>query len=336
MAARARFDPSMKRGFTLLELLVAATVGVLVAGGALAVVDNALAWQERTAGRGQASAAANRVLDQVAADLQAACRRDGAGIGLAATILDGAVNSGLWEPGSRQKPPGAVMVGGDDIAVMRFGVGGVWLRFFAQVPDAAAIDESKAALPRAVAYQIIRRRPPGITVAAPARYVLHRSVVRAAEAAGRPGSWESGWDLDPAADANYTDPAAVNDGAVTGDPYSVVRPAAAENLLAIDVVDFGVRLLARDAGGTRQVLFPLESGPAVHLARVNAPAGLPAERYPEAVEVLVRVMTPDGARRLAAFEAVTPGEDDSAGWWELVLAQSEVVTRLIHLPGGAR
>lgn len=309
--------------FTLLEVLVAATVAVLVVGGALAVVANALAWNGRVSGRQQARAEALRVLDRVAADLMAMCRMAGSEIGLAATLVDGTGTSGLWEADANGQPGGRVEVDGDEVATMRFGVGGVWLRFIAQAAGSEAED---GAVPRVIAYQIIRRRAPS---AAGPRYWLHRAVVRAGETEGRPGMWEAGGNLDPAAASSFMRTGPGNDGSVAGDPFAVVRPGAAENLFAEGVVDFGVRFLEPAGNGSWRVIFPL--GPADR--DTLAPR---IDPYPQAVDLLVRVLTPEGARRLAAFENGAGIVDAGATWWALVAANSEVLTRRIYLPGGTR
>jgi hypothetical protein len=305
-------------GFTLLEIVVAAAVGVLVVGGALTVVVNALAWHERIGGSQQARAEARRVLDRVAADLAALQRREGGAPGLVATMADGVGVSGFWEPAARGQPAGAVNVGEGPVAAMRFGIGGVWLRFAAQVP---ASESDGGTQPRVIAYQIIRRRAPG---AAAARYWLHRTVVRAGRQEDRPGTWETGWNLDPTADTGFMHPTARNDGSVAGDPHSVVRPEAVENLLAGDVVDFGVRFLEETSDAAWRVLFPVDASDRDFLA----PA---IDHYPAAADLLVRVLTPEGARRLAAFE--NDGEP-GPGWWGVMAANSEVLTRRIHLLGG--
>lgn len=307
-------------GFTLLEILVAATVAVLVAAGALAVVSNALAWNERVSGRQQARAEARRVLERVTVDLTGLCRGDGPGGGLVVTIADNPGISTLWENAANAQPGGLVAVQGEEIAAMRFGIGGVWLRFAAQVKGS---DADGASQPRVVAYQVIRRQAPGAILP---RYWLHRAVVRAGTQDGRLGTWETGWDLDPAGPGSFAQPAAGNDGTAAGDPYGVLRPEAAENLFAENVVDFGVRFLERTEEGIWRVLFPAGPDDRDYVAPK-------ADRYPQAADLLVRVLTPEGARRLAAFET---RREEGTDWWHVVAANSEVLTRRIQLPGGTR
>ncbi len=312
-----------RKGFTLLEIMVAAAVAVLVVAGALAVVVNALAWNERASGRQRARAEALLVLDRVATDLAALCRRAGPEAGLAATITDSSGTSGLWEPAANGQPDGQLELEVGEVAAMRFGIGGVWLRFVAQVAGTEADGGSQ---PRVIAYQVVRRREPGGI--AP-RYWLHRSVVRAAAAQGRPGTWEAGWDFVLQADSGFMHAEPGNDGSVAGDPLGVVRPEAAANCLAGDVVDFGVRFLAAVGDGTWRVIFP--AGPNDRECLV--PTGQP---YPPAVDLLVRVLTPEGARRLAAFESGTGGPGLGSAWWDVVATNSEVVTRRVVFPGGER
>lgn len=308
-------------GFTLLEVMVAAAVAVLVVAGALAVVANALAWNERASGRQHARAEALRVLDRVALDLAGLGRRAGPEAGLAVTIADRPGISGVWEAAANGQPGGQVAVEVGEVAAMRFGIGGVWLRFVAQVAGTEADGGSQ---PRVISYQVIRRREPG---AIAPRYWLHRSVVRAAAADGRPGTWEVGWDLNPEAGNGFMHAGPGNDGSVIGDPHGVVRPEAAANCLAGDVVDFGVRFLAAVGDGTWRVIFP--AGPNDRECLV--PTGQP---YPQAVDLLVRVLTPEGARRLAAFEGGTGETGPGSAWWTVVTLNSEVVTRRVVLPGG--
>jgi type II secretory pathway pseudopilin PulG len=308
-------------GFTLLELTVAAVVGVLVLGGALAVVVNALAWQERSEGHRQAQATAERVLDRLALDLAGFCPGAGSGVDFAATIQEATAGSGLWAAGEHGQPAGAVSVSGEDPAKWRFGIGGVWLRFGSMV---SGPENDGGAQPRVVAYQIIRRVAPGD---ASARYWLHRANVRAGARDGRPGSWEAGWDLDPGTAGAYMNAGTANDGSTVGDPHGVVRPAAAENLFAAGVVDLGVRVLAPAADGAWRVDFPATPAQRQFLHRSSDPdLGT--------VEVLVRVLTPEGVRRLSAFEEGATGAADGDGWWEIVRANSLTATRRVSLRGG--
>ena len=316
-----KFRAQGRGGFTLLEILVAATVGVLVVAGALTVVVNAQAWQERIGGSQLARTEARRVLDRVEADLAALQRREGGEAGLVATMPDSEGTSGLWEPAIHGQPGGGAKVDGGEIAAMRFGIGGVWLRFAAQVPGT---EVDGGAQPRVISYQIIRRRVSGATGA---HYWLHRTVVRAGRQEGRPGTWETGWNLDPAAGNGFMHPEAGNDGSVAGDPHGVVRPEATENLLAGDIVDFGVRLLERSGDENWPVIFPAGPDDRACLAPT-------VDHYPQAADLLVRVLTPEGARRLAAFENQPGGPGPETAWWQIVASDSITVTRRIFLPGG--
>jgi type II secretory pathway pseudopilin PulG len=307
-----------RSAFTLLEIMVVAAIGVLVLGAALSVVLNALAWQERLDGRREARATATRVLEQVEADLAGLVRGLGNEVILAATISDNTEISGLWESGVRGQLPGAVAATGEDLAAMRFGVGGVWLRFVGTVNGPG---EDGGSQPRVVSYQLIRRRTP-----AP-RYWLHRAVVRAMIQSGRQGTWEAGWDLDPAADGALARVTAGNDGTVFGDPYGVVRPEAVENRFAPEVVDFGVRLLEAGPGGVWPAMFPRSPEEREYLGRSTSPG-------PGAVDVMVRVLTPAGARRLGDYEE--GGVDPGSGWWEIVRANSVTLSRRIFMQGGGR
>jgi len=123
------------------------------------------------------------------------------------------------------------------------------------------------------------------------------------------------------------------------------------------VIDFGVRLWARDAAGTLAIVFPRSANnlgfaatvrnglstfppvwgtnPALPPAVASAHAYPAAEMtygFPEAAEVFVRVLTEEGAREI---EAVESGRSSGRTWWEIALAHSYVYTQWIPIGGWA-
>jgi hypothetical protein len=102
------------------------------------------------------------------------------------------------------------------------------------------------------------------------------------------------------------------------------------------VVDFGVWLYRRDGAGELRRIFPLASNDATHGAsRTND--------FPVAVDVMVRVLTGEGASLISAIEAgegtvSRPVEfpDDAAWWWAVVETHSRVYVRRVEVKGGAR
>ena len=348
-------DIGKRAGFTLLELLLAATLTALLAALLLTAVSSTMAHWNRTAGRLRAAAEARLGLDQLAQDLEAAIFRADGNVWLAATVLPGTSLSGQWRPaaaGAQGKPgnvhPGTLSLGASSWEDARFGVAGVWLRFFTAKADTNASAADLSA-PIAVGYQIIRQN---ITSSATSeqRYLLFRAEVRRTKTAGgAPGVFESGYDLDPAA-APAT--AYMTPNGTAGDPGNLLRPPLGA-VVVDNVIDFGVRLYVREGGNLRLVFpaapAPLGGAPVAgtpaqtappsaeteHLARWASPAANDAygHAFPDVAEVMFRVLDDEGARLLAAYEAgrLHPPAGVAAGdyWWTLAAAHSQVLTRRI-------
>ena len=339
------------RAFTLLELLVALGLTALIVGFTLAVSDRMLAaWSHENsvlAGR----AVARVIFDRLSRDLQSALSGDDGRVWLAAAILDSESNSGIWEPSPREKPrgptAGSLRLGGPQLREDRFGQAGVWLRFFtvggAVRSAVLGTEETTLSAPVAVAYQLIRRRGGGTMRGGAGCYLLHRTEVRPAALAGRRGTMEAGFDLDPGNPSSaYAEAGEGNDGAQLGDPVGITRPENRGYALAENVVDFGLRLYRRTEGGELEVIFPVAGHDTTHLATRSAgTGGSGRDMFPAAVEVMVRILTEDGIRQLAAMEdagAARPKparyRDDADWWWSVVNANSAVFTCWISLPAG--
>ncbi len=346
-----------RRSFTLIELLVAAALTVVLAGVVFAAVAAVLRQWNQSTGRLGAAVQARLVLDQVAQDLQGAILRADGNVWLAVAVLPDTSLSGRWQPAAvpaQAKPgnlhPRTLALGAARIEDARFGVAGVWLRLFTTKPDTNA---SAADLPApvAVGYQLIRQNATSSAASEP-RYLLFRAEVRRTRTSGgAPGTFEAGYNLDPAA-APATPYQAPN--ATAGDPGNLLRPPLG-SVLADNVIDFGVRLYVRE-GGSLRLIFPARpagpgAAPAVgetttaappsaeteHLAAAlaAAPADFYRHAWPEVVEVMIRVLTDEGARLIAAHEAgrlqppsgVAPGDY----WWTLAEAHSEVFVRRVEI-----
>lgn len=331
-----------RRGFTLLEVLVSVGITAVLAGFIVFIVGNVSGFWSRTSGRVSAEAQARFVLDQITTDLQGAVYRDDGNPWLAATILPSTANTGLWSTTGATtaalKPAnGAGSLQGvatGNLADARFGIAGTWLRFFS-VKRGDNRTLATASAPTAVAYQIVRRATSGNEARSQdRRYLLHRTEVRpAAASTSLPGSFETGYNISAAAYApssnsvrNADDPAAIR--------YPLIHNVIAEN-----VIDFGVRLYVRDSGaadGLRRV-FPASNTTTTYLAR--SPSTLPGatDPFPEVVDVMIRVLTDEGARLIAGYEASPQRVTAQAGrtaqqyWWDLALANSQVFTRRIVL-----
>ena len=328
------------RAFTLLELLVAAVITLLLAGLMLAVTTGTLALWHRTQDSFSTSTQARLAFDLLERDLQAGVfRADGVNTWLAIDVTNAPsalLNHG-WQSASLMKPatvesqrvlPSSVDGSDPTLADARFGFSGAWLRFI------TANVETNGTLPCAVAYQIARRpvSGPNNSSANPAqlRYTFFRSAVAA----------------DTTFAAGY-DAVAVGYGSGSSTP-SVSRSAATltnpplSDALAVNAVDFGVWLYVRDTAGALRRIFPVDNSDLSHAAR-DAGSAPDSNRYPEIADVMLRILTDEGARLIDAMEQrsgaiMRPPEfaNDTDWWWAVVEANSRVYTRRIEIKGPAR
>jgi hypothetical protein len=321
----------------------------VLAGFIVAIVANVSGFWSRTSGRVSAEAQARFILDQVVLDLQSSLYRDDGAAWLAVTIPANTNNTGLWnttgavaaalKPANNAGSLQGIATGALDQA--RFGIAGAWLRFFTVKRGAnTAGQPATFSAPVAVGYQIVRRSISGADNRNPVdrRYLLHRAEVRPARisaASTRNGVLETGFNLAAAAYAP-----AGGGGVQAGDPGELRYPTI-NSVIGENVIDFGVRLYVRDAtaaDGLRRV-FPASNTTLTYLAR--SPATLPAatDPFPAVADVMVRVLTDEGASAIASYErgAVTApqGVTAQAYWWQLAVAGSQVFTRRIVINGGA-
>jgi hypothetical protein len=349
-----------RQAFTLLELLVAATITAAIGGFIVILVANVAGVWTRTSNRLTADAQARYLLEQLALDLSAAQFRDDGNVWLAASVLDATGNSGFWQPAAANGKPGgglSLAMAAPNLADARFGVAGVWLRLFTTrrgANDATNATTAVATLsaPVAVGYQIVRHFSAASPLNLATSYQLHRAEVRPAATGSpaRPGVIETGYDLSSGA---YNPGEATADGtAGAGDPATLKIPGAAHDqgsVIGSNVIDFGVRCYVRDAtqaSGLRLV-FPASNAtgaPANSAAASLAgrlPPNTPAtaanfnQMFPDVVDVMVRILTEDGARLIALYEqAGTPltppaGVNAQQYWWQLAMSHSQVFTRRI-------
>lgn len=329
----------MKRtqAFTLLEVLVASTLTLLIAAVMISVAVGVLGTWRRTQAAHTQAAAARQVFDQIEQDLQAACLRRDSTNWLAVEILDSAaavanhgwlIGPGVMKPaggGSLRLLPESEGAGISRIAAARFGLSGCWLRFVTSNVEAGG------ALPVVVAYQVARRPITGDPVSenrAPVRYSLYRSAVDA------PSALSLGY----AVTANaYTSPDNRPFSALSSayrQPRNVMNPSHA-NLLAANVVDFGVWLHIRGADGALRRVFPANATDLQHHATGNQ-SGTDGV-YPQVVDVFVRILSEEGATLVEAIEtgrgpARPPAfASDDAWWWSVVEANSRVFVQRIEI-----
>jgi prepilin-type N-terminal cleavage/methylation domain-containing protein len=335
--------PLEKRGrrgaaFTLVEVLVAMAITAVIAGFMVMIVSNVSGFWGRTSGRLSAEAQGRYILEQLTVDLQAALFRDDNATWLAATIPASTTNTGLWnttgttapglKPANNAGSLQGIAVG--NLADARFGIAGTWLRFFT-TKRGANTSLTNASAPVAVAYQIVRRATSTSPLSTDRRYLLHRSEVRPTSlSTTRVGTLETGFDLSATAYAPQ------QNNAQPGDPAEIKYPTI-NSVIGENVIDLGVRFYVRDStttDGLRRV-FPLTASTLSYAAK--SPSALPnaTDPFPDVIDVMVRVLTDEGARIIAGYEAspqritVPAGVTAQTFWWQLALANSQVFTRRI-------
>jgi hypothetical protein len=284
----------------------------------------------------------------------------------------GVKTAGNPDSSLRLEKPGATTAAQrlQPISDYRFGQAGVWLRFFTN----QLTNDTKQAAPIAVAYQIIRIKPQSQSTTREFRYWLFRSAVRPAPTASTTKSVVyAGYNLteNTSSDGyNKPDATGTDKNSGNGAPGGIRMPDR-ELLLANNVIDFGVRFWKRNpANGEETLLFPADNSN--HAANDNLgyaittllpgvsgglqvvpffgqsandlnfqTAGEAAGGYPDYAEVMIRVLTDEGARLISAFEngdsiapsasgSPTQAENDSY-WWTLAEAHSVVYTDRIPI-----
>ena len=325
------------RAFTLLELLVAAAITLLLAGVMLAITKGTLALWHRTQDNFSTSAQAKLALDMVERDLQAAVFRKDDGTWLAVNVINtpSALTTHGWLTTVLMKPAGAesqrllpATVAGvvPVIGEARFGLSGAWLRFI------TTNVEAEGSLPIVVSYAIARRPLSGsISSGNPAevRYTLFRAAV------GTENTLAAGNDVTASTYASASiNPGPTRSAATLANPSSV-------DALATNVVDFGVWLYVRDfAGGLRRI-FPEDDVDVAHAAHDSGSAP-DANRFPDAADVMVRILSEQGATLLAEMESgggrlTRPAAfaTDAEWWWAVTEANSHVFVRRVEVKGRA-
>jgi len=295
-----------KRAFTLIELLVAVGVTALLVSLMLGIVVNITKAWNRSSGSLESGNQARLVLDQMTNDLQSAILRNDTSVWMAATVQ---ASSPDWI-GAGQNTFSMPSGPSPKLEDYRFGRYGVWLRFFSTVPGSNTTGDLTAlSAPRAVAYQIIRL--PVVLGSNEIRYQMFRSEVA-------PNlTFTAGYDL---LGTNYSS------GSNTGNaPFSIRSPERI-NVIANNVVDFGVRIYV---SGNTNPRFPISSTD-IFLATTDTTKGSNIG-LPEAVEIFVRILSVEGAQQLALFDNPPTGYTPTGTWWDIVEANSRVYTRRVDI-----
>lgn len=234
----------------------------------------------------------------------------------------------------------------------RFGVAGCWLRFFSQSPelDPNAKNHGSA---RAIGYQILRYGLTG-SPSSRAKYQLFRSDVSARN------TFEAGYNLHPN-DGGYNSSASLtsldpSDLGTPRIPSSITNPIVTDGTdysptsfsLASNIIDFGIRAyhLEKNSFGTGnlvQIFPPID---------ISSPGNLLAQEFmatsyntyqtlnnktfylfPDVMDVMVRVLSMEGARLVEAFENGSVPNTDNLNWWSIAEEHSEVYIRRIKIYG---
>jgi len=244
-------------------------------------------------------------------------------------------------------------LGQGPFAKSRFGLAGTWLRFFTQSPELDPQAKGDGAA-RAVSYQIIRY---GITGSSNSRkrYHLFRSDVSAKN------TFEAGYNLHPENDSWYgSDASNISvDSNFLGTPRvpsTLINPVIEEGgdylptsfSLATNIIDFGIRAyhLEKNSFGTGnlvQIFPPIDQDSPGNLLAEEflATSHIPYQvitdptfyLFPDVVDVMVRVLSEEGARILESFENGDFPNTEEVDWWSIAEEHSKVYFRRIKIYG---
>lgn len=326
-----------RRGVTLVELLVAVTITLALAALLLSVTQGTLSLWDRAQDALTADTQAKLTLDSLERDLQSALFRENGGTWLAVDVisLPGQLLGHGWRTTGTIKPSGTEShellpppVDGvpSTVGRARFGLSGAWIRFLTTNVESKSASNPGGSQPVAVSYQIARRPLSGSIAAtnpATVRYSLFRSAV------ANDTTLATGLDL---LAPGYGSSTSAFPGARSA--RSMTNPNTAD-AIASNVVDFGVWLYVRSNSHDLERIFPTASGDTTHAASNRA-------EFPEVIDVMLRVLTEEGAKMIESIEAgngsiVRPlGITDAEWWWTVVEANSRLYVRRIQVRGGPR
>ena len=368
----ADLSKSKLRGFTVLELIVAVSVTAVLSGMLLLISRQVLETQSVSSAELERNQIAHFVLDQIQEDLQCALYRNDGNVWMAMSLLNESGNSGSWiEPKKAKSPLNSLRIiqsdwpsdalqdaeidslGQGPFAKSRFGLAGTWLRFFTQSPELDPQAKGDGAA-RAVSYQIIRY---GITGSSNSRkrYHLFRSDVSAKN------TFEAGYNLHPENDSWYgSDASNISvDSNFLGTPRvpsTLINPVIEEGgdylptsfSLATNIIDFGIRAyhLEKNSFGTGnlvQIFPPIDQDSPGNLLAEEflATSHIPYQvitdptfyLFPDVVDVMVRVLSEEGARILESFENGDFPNMEEVDWWSIAEEHSKVYFRRIKIYG---
>src|SRR5690606_9031381 len=223
--------PSSRKGFTIIELLVAVGVTALLVTLMINIVTTVLTNWNRTSGTLSSGNQARMILDQISQDLQGAILKTDGNVWIAASIQTTGGDAGMTKEQWFADKPSTVSINPASLNLEEysFGQAGVWLRFFTTPSDInQAGNLTTISAPRAVSYQMVRRQVGGTDAAY--LYQLYRSEVFP------DATFTAGYDLYDAA-TGYN---SANNGVARGAVQNIRTPHE-DQVIANGVIDFGVR-----------------------------------------------------------------------------------------------
>jgi len=353
-----------KAAFTILELLVAVSVTALLAAMLLNITSQVVSTQTKASGDLETNQVAQFILDRIQEDLQCAFSKNDGNVWMAAKILvdynDISQVGADWKKApSLEKPSGQSSRFFEEdwtgqlsseltkanrqgpLMEARYVAGGTWLRFFTQAPELDPQAQNAGAA-RAIAYQIVRYGLTGSETSRP-RYQLFRSDVHSMN------TFNAGYNLDPV-DGNYK----ASDGNGERQAGNIANPIfqdqegnpSTDFSLAANVIDFGIRAYVmernREGTGFLKQIFPelttsdrnYEFKASTH-SKYQDTGQKSLHSYPEVIDVMVRILTTEGASIINALEEgtvpVPSGIDESEYWWQVAEKNSEVYQRRVKI-----
>jgi len=271
-------------------------------------------WSSNEAGVGT-ELEAQLALDRIVMDIESAVLLEKGVPMFALSILPRGQRDGNWDLAALEGSARPEDLHYDPVA-HHYGWAGSWLRFFSAVPSL-----------NAVGYKLVRRS--AYADSSQPLYLLYRPVVR------HDRTLDAGLDITA---ADYLGGASSSsDSGVIGRPWR-------DNLLLEDVVDFGLRLFVVDeaapptdyAPGGLRMIFPvldgsgdIVAGVTEHLGQSFSKEAPDAQRYPDVVEVYIRVVDDVGAEKLLRSQEVEAGQS----YETIVASHGRLYSRTIWLPG---
>ena len=326
-----------RAGMSLVEVLVAVVITVGLAVVLLSVTVNALNLWRRAQDAFTGDVEAKLALDLITRDLQGALFAESGGAWLAADVISAPsiLSAHGWQITGTIKPSGAEslnLLPPDEAGIpavitqARFGLSGAWLRFATTNVETKSAGNPAGSAPVVVSYQIARRPLSGAVSAgnpAAVRYTLFRSAV------ANDSTLIAGFDV-----RSSTFSSTIVSFPAARAPRSITNPSSGD-AVASNVVDFAVWLYRRDGSGALQRIFPATETDFSH-------ASVLAAEFPDVADVMLRVLTDEGARMVETIESgngglVRPSAlTESLWWWSVVTAHSQVYSRRIDLKAGGR